>query len=82
MVDICKNIEEYILNKERKILIIFDMITDMLSNKKLNPTETESSNWGRKLNISRVSITQSYFAVPKNGRLNFAHYSIMKIPNK
>ena len=34
------------------------------------------------LNISLVFITQSYFAVPKNVRLNSTHYFIMKIPNK
>ena len=42
MDDIYKNIEEYNLNRKRKILIVFDdMIADMLSNKKLNPTVTE-----------------------------------------
>ena len=40
------------------------MIVDMLSNKKLNPI-TELFVRGRKLNISLVFITQSYFAVPK-----------------
>ena len=48
-----KNIEEYNLNKRQKILIVFDdMITDMLSNKKLNPKVTELFIRGRKLNIS------------------------------
>ena len=66
-----------------KILIVFgDMIADMLSNKKLNPIVTELFIRGRKLNISLVFITQSYFAVPKNIRLNSTHYFIMKIPNK
>ena len=37
---------------------------------------------GRKLNISLVSITQSYFLVPENIRLNSTHYFVMKIPNK
>ena len=37
---------------------------------------------GRKLNISLVFITQSYFAVPKDITLNSTHYFIMKIPNK
>ena len=37
---------------------------------------------GRKQNIALVFITQSYFAVPKNVRLNSTHYFIMKIPNK
>ena len=83
MDDIYNNIEEYNANKKRKILIVFDdMITDMLSNKKLNPILTNISIRGIKLNISIVFITQSYFAVPKNIRLNFAHYFIMKIPKQ
>ena len=83
MVDIYKNIEEYKPNKNRKILIIFeDMIADMLDNRKFNPVVTELFIRGRKLNISLVFITQSYFAVPKNIRLNSTHYFIMKIPNK
>ena len=54
----------------------------MLCNKKLNLIVTELFIKGRKLNISLVFITQSYFAVPKNIRLNSTHYFIMKIPNK
>ena len=49
---------------------------------KLNPIVTESFIRGRKLNIPVVFITQSYFAVPNNMRLNSAHYFVMKIPNK
>ena len=80
MNDIYKNIEEYNSNKSGKILIVFDdMIADMLSNKKLNPIVTELFIRGRKLNISLVFITQSYFAVPKNIRLNSTHYFVMKI---
>ena len=61
-----KNIEECKPNKKRKILIVFDdMIADMVNNKKLNPIVTELFIGGRKLNISLVFITQSYFAVPK-----------------
>ena len=58
------------------------MIADMLSNKKLNPTVTELFIRGRKLNISLVFITQSYFTVSKNIRLNSLHYFVMKIPNQ
>ena len=58
------------------------MIDDMLSNKKLNPVVTELFIRGRKLNISLLFITQSYFAVPKNIKLNSTHYFIMKTPNK
>ena len=81
--DIYKNIEDYNANKKQKILIVFDdMIADMLSNKKLNPIVTKLFTRGRKLNISLAFITQSYFAVPENIRLNSTHYFIMKIPNK
>ena len=65
--DIYKNIEEHNPNKKHKILIVFDdMNADMLSNKK---------NF-------LVFITQSYFAVPKNIRLNSTHYFIVKIANE
>ena len=37
---------------------------------------------GRKLNISLVFITQSYFKVPKDVQLNISHFFIAKIPNK
>ena len=78
-----KNIEEYNPNKKRKILIVFvDMIVDMLSNKKSIPIVIELFIRGRKPNISLVFITQSYFAVPKNIRINSTHYFVMKIPNK
>ena len=73
MVDIYKNIQECNPNKKRKILIVFpDMISDMLSNKKLNPTVTELFIT-KKLNNSIAFITQSYFAAPKNIRLNSSH---------
>ena len=54
----------------------------MINNKKLNPIVTELFIRGRKLNISILLITQSYFRVPKDVRLNFTHFFIMKIPNK
>ena len=58
------------------------LIADMLSNKILNPIVTELFTRARKLNISLAFITQSYFSVPKNIRLNPTHYSVMKVPNK
>ena len=83
MDDIYKNIEEYNPNKQRKILIAFDdMIAYMLGNKKHNAVVTELFIRGRKLNIYLVIITQSYFAVLKNIRLNSTNYFVMKIPNK
>ena len=81
--DVYKNIEEYNPNKKRKTLIVFDdVIADMLSNKKLNPVVTELFGKGRKLNISLVFITQSYFVATKNSRLNSTQYFVMKIPTK
>ena len=58
------------------------MIPYMLSNKKHNPIVTKLFIIGSKLNISLVFATQSYFVVPKNIRLNYTHYFIMKVPNK
>ena len=54
----------------------------MINNKKLNPIVTELFIKSRKLNISIVFVTQSYFKVPKDVRLNSTHFFIMKIPNK
>ena len=83
MRDVYKNIEVYNLGREHKILIVFDdMIADMINNKKLNPIVTELFITGRKLNISIVFITQSYFKVPKDVRLNSTHFFTMKVLNK
>ena len=83
MRDVYENIEDYNLGRERKILIVFDnMIADMINNKKLNPIVTELFIRGRTLNTSIAFITQSYFKVPKDVRLNSAHFFIMKILNK
>ena len=69
-------------NKNIKYYFFDDMIADMLSNKELNPVVTELPIRGRKLNISLVFITQSYFAGPKDIRLCCTRYFIMKILNK
>ena len=83
MQDVYKNIEEYNVDKERKILIVFDgMIPDMINNKKLNSVVTELFITDRKLNIFLSFITQSYSKVPKDVRLNSTHFFIMKLPNK
>ena len=67
----------------KNVKIVFnDMIADILSNKKLNPIVTELFVRGRKLNITLVFITQSYFSRPKNIRLNSANCFIVKIPHK
>ena len=75
MQDVYKKIEQYNQSKKFYLLIIFDdMIADMISNKKLSPVVIKLFITGRKIDISLASITQSYFDVPKNIRLNSTHY--------
>ena len=82
MHSVYKNIDNHNLNKENKILTVFDdMIADMINNKKLNLIVTELFIRCRKLNISLVFISQSYFKVPKDVRNKSTHFVIMKIPN-
>ena len=54
----------------------------MFSNKKFDTRVIDLFTGTKKLNISLVFITQSYFTVPENNRLNSTHYFIIKIPNK
>ena len=66
MQHVYKNIEEYNPGKKRKVLIVIDeVVTNMISNKKLNSLTTKIFSRDRKLNILLVVITQSYFKVPK-----------------
>ena len=58
------------------------MIADMINNRRLDWIVTELFIRGRKLNIYRAFITQSYFKVPKDVRINITHFFIAKIPNK
>ena len=83
MDDVYNNIDDYNPSRKRKILIVFDdMMTDIMTNKKFQSIIKKLFIRCRKLNISLVFITQSYFSVPKEVRLNSAHYLIMKIHNK
>ena len=83
MHDVYKNINYYNPYKENKILIVFDdMIADMVHKKKLDSITTELFIRGRKLNISLVFITQSYFKVPKDVKINTTHFFIEKTPNR
>ena len=58
------------------------MTADMINNKKLNSIVTELLIRDRKFNISLVFMTQSYFKVPKDVRLNTTHFFIAKVTNK
>ena len=83
MDDVYNNINEYNPNRKREVLIVFDdMIADIMTNKKFQAIINELYIRCRKLNISHVFITQSYFFVPKEVRLNCPHYLIMKIHSK
>ena len=83
MDDVYENINEYNPTRKRKILIVFDdMTADITANKKFQAILKELFIKCRKLNISLVFITQSYFSVPKDVRLNSTHYLIMKINNR
>ena len=83
MQEVYKKIDEYNADKKHKIFIVFDgMIADMINNKKLNTIITKLFIRGRKLNIYLVLITQSYFKVPEDVRLNSNHFFVIKIPNK
>ena len=75
--------ENYNLTKKRRVLIVIDdMMEDIESHKKLSSKVTELFLRGRKLNISLVFISQSYFKVSKTIRVNATHYFITKILNK
>ena len=83
MDDVFSNIDDYNPKKKRKILIVFDdMIAAIMTTKKFQAIIKELFIRCRKLNISLVFITQSYFGVPKEARLNSTHYLIMKINNR
>ena len=58
------------------------MNTDIINHKEVKSIVTELLIRGRKLSIFYVFITQSYFKVPKDVRLNSTHFFIMKISNK
>ena len=83
MDDVYKNIDLYNPNRKQKVLIVFDdMIADIMTNKKFQSIIKELFIRCRRINISLVFITLSYFSVPKDVRLNSAHYLTMKINNK
>ena len=75
-----ENIEDYNPNRKRKVLIVFDdMIADTMSNKKFPTIIKKLFVRCKKLNISLVFITQYYFSVPKDVKLNSTPCLIMKI---
>ena len=83
MDDVHENIHDYNSSRKRKITIVFDdMIAAIMTNKKFQAIIKELFIRCRQLIISLVFITQSYFSVPIDVRLNSTYYLIMKIDNK
>ena len=78
-----RSIDNYNPNRKRKTLIFFyGIISDIMGNKKFQAVMKELFFRCRNLNISLEFITQSYFSVPKDVRLNSTHYLIMKINSR
>ena len=80
--DILPSIEDYNKKRRRKVVIIFDdMISHVISDKRAQQVLKDLFIRCRKLNISIRFLTQSYFSVPKDVRLNCTHYILFKLNN-
>ena len=83
MDDVLDDFNNYNKNRDKKVLIVFDdMIADIKYNKNFKRIIKELFYRARKINVSIVFITQSYFRVLNYARLNSTHYILMKIGNK
>ena len=83
MDDVLDDINNYNKNRDKKVFIVFDdMIADIEYNKNFKRIIKELFYRARKINVSIVFITQSYFRALKDARLNSTHYILMKIGNK
>ena len=83
MNDVLDDINNYNKTRDKKVLIVFDdMIADIEYNKKFKRIIKDLFYRARKINVSIVFITQSYFRALKDARLNSTHYILMKIGNK
>ena len=79
MNDALDDINDYNKNRDKKVLIVFDdMIADFEYNKNFKRIIKELFYRARKINVSIVFITQSYFRTLKDARLNSTHYILMK----
>ena len=66
----------------KNLIVYDDVIADIMTNIRFQAINKELFITCKKLKISLIFITQSYFFVPKEARLNSTHYLIMKIYNK
>ena len=77
------DINNYNKNRDKKVLTVLDdMTADIEYNKNLKRIIKELFYRARKINVSVVFITQSYFRALKDARLNSTHYILMKIGNE
>ena len=83
MDDVLDDINNYNENRDKKVLMVFDdMIADIEYNKNFNRIIKEPFYRARKINVSVVFITQSFFRALKDARLNSTYYILMKTGNK
>ena len=83
MNDVLEDINNYNKKRDKKVFIILDdMIADIMRSEKFKAIVKELFIRCRKLNVSIVFITQSYFRTPKDAILNSTHYILMKMGNK
>ena len=83
MDDISSDIEDYNKKRKRKVSIIFDdMTSHVMSDRRAQQVLKDLFIRCRKLNILLCFLTQSYFSVPKDVRLNCTHYILFKLNNK
>ena len=83
MNDALDNINNYNKNRDKTVLIVFDdMIADIMRSEKFKAIVKDLFIRCRKLNVSIIFITQSYFRTPTDARLNSTHYILMKIGSK
>ena len=83
MDEIYDDINDYNKKRKRKVLIVFeDIISHVMSNKKAQQVLKELFIRCRKLNIALCFLTQPYFSVPKDVRLNCTHYVAFNLNNK
>ena len=80
MNDVLDDINDHNKNRDKKVFD--DMITDIEYNKNFKQIIKELFYRARKINVSIVFITQSYFRTLKDARLNSTHYILMRIGNK
>ena len=83
MDDVLDDINNYVKNRDKKVLIVFDdMIADIKYNKKFKRIIKELFYRAHKINVPIIFIMQSYFRALKDARSNSMHYILMKIGNK